>query len=276
LDTDVKQNQKTLKAVKGFIITNTALIMQKGNFYCGTSGILTPIPKRDFPPEFKHCSRLTYCATLLNSTEINSSFYKLPMPATVTKWANTVPDSFRFTFKLWREITHNKGLVFKDEDIFRYMDVVSNAVGRKGCILVQFPPSITVTERAQLSHLLSVLVEANQVQQWNIAVEFRHRSWYNEDIYEMLEQFNAGMVIQDMPASATPLILTAENFVYLRFHGPGGNYRGGYSDELLNEYAYYIREWQEEGKDVYVYFNNTAGDALKNVTSLQQYVKEKD
>jgi uncharacterized protein YecE (DUF72 family) len=116
--------------------------------------------------------------------------------------------------------------------------------------------------------------DANKVQQWNIAVEFRHRSWYNDDVYELLTGFNAGLVIQDMPASATPQVLTAANFVYLRLHGPSGSYKGSYDDELLYEYSHYIHEWQDEEKDVYVYFNNTAGDAWNNLTALAAYVNE--
>jgi uncharacterized protein YecE (DUF72 family) len=247
-----------------------------GNFYGGTSGLLVPMPKRDFPPEFKDYSRLAYYASLLNSLEINSSFYKLPMPATVAKWATEVPEYFRFTFKLWRQVTHNKDLVFDDKDVARFMEVVSNAGEKKGCILVQFPPSLTIAVKGQLTHLFTILQEANKVQQWHIAVEFRHRSWYIDDIYELLEKFDFGLVLQDMPKSATPQIITTDDFVYLRFHGPGGDYRGSYGDEVLNEYSYYIREWQEEGKDVYVYFNNTAGDAWNNLITLQQHISGDD
>lgn len=254
------------------VINYFILDKKKGNFYGGTSGLLIPIPKRDFPQEFRNYSRLAYCATLLNSLEINSSFYKLPMPSTVSKWAADVPDNFRFTFKLWRQITHNKDLVFNDQDVIRFMDVVNHAGDKKGCILVQFPPSLTIAARGPLMYLLAILEETNKNQQWKIAVEFRHRSWYNDEIYDLLSEIGAGLVLQDMPKSTTPQIITAEDFVYLRFHGPGGSYRGSYSDELLNEYSYYIREWQEEGKDVYVYFNNTAGDAWNNLITLQRYL----
>ncbi|MEO6631104.1 MAG: DUF72 domain-containing protein [Mucilaginibacter sp.] len=242
-----------------------------GDFYGGTSGLLIPIPKRDFPPEYLAHSRLAYYATLFNSIEINSSFYRLPMPSTVAKWAADVPGNFRFTFKLWRQITHNKELVFDITDVTRFMDVINNADSRKGSVLVQFPPSLTVAARGGLAHLLNIITEANTAQ-WDINVEFRHRSWYNDEIYELLTSFNVGLVLQDMPKSATPQVITADNFVYLRFHGPGGSYKGSYSDEVLSEYSYYIREWQEEGKRIYVYFNNTAGDALNNLFTLKRYV----
>jgi uncharacterized protein YecE (DUF72 family) len=243
-----------------------------GEFY----GLLIPIPKRDFPPEFAAYSRLAYYGTLFNSIEINSSFYKLPMSSTVAKWAADVHNDFRFTFKLWRQITHNKELVFDDADVIRFMDVINNAGNRKGSVLVQFPPSLTVTARGRLAYLLSIITEANKMQQWDIAVEFRHRSWYKDEIYDLLTGFNAGLVLQDMPKSATPQVITADNFVYLRFHGPSGNYKGSYSDELLCEYSYYIREWQQEGKNVYVYFNNTAGDALNNLFTLKKYITENE
>jgi len=103
-----------------------------------------------------------------------------------------------------------------------------------------------------------------------LAVEFRHSSWYDDSVYELLTSYNVAMVIQDMPASATPMINTADEFVYLRFHGPEGRYKGSYSDGFLYEYSLYIQEWQQEGKTVYVYFNNTAGDALKNLNFLKR------
>ncbi|HEY8898156.1 MAG TPA: DUF72 domain-containing protein, partial [Niastella sp.] len=84
-----------------------------GSYKAGTSGLVLPVPnKQSFPPEFSDKSRLTYYASLLNSIEINSSFYKVPQPATVRKWADSVPDDFVFTFKLWQEITHVKGFAY--------------------------------------------------------------------------------------------------------------------------------------------------------------------
>ncbi|MEJ7692980.1 DUF72 domain-containing protein [Daejeonella sp.] len=92
------------------------------NFYSGTSGMALPVPnKAAYPPEFQERSRLGYYAHLFNSIEINSSFYKIPMARTVAKWAAEVPDDFRFTYKLWRDITHVKEFLFKDEDVHRFM-----------------------------------------------------------------------------------------------------------------------------------------------------------
>jgi len=241
-------------------------------FYSGTSGMVLPVPNKSFyPPEFQQKSRLTYYSSLFNSLEVNSSFYKVPMASTVAKWSAEVPADFRFTYKLWRDITHNKGLVFNVADVTRFMQVIDNAGDKKGCLLVQFPPSTTIAEKPQLQNLLSVIADNNTG--WALAVEFRHRSWYDEPVYDLLQQYNAAFVNHDMPASASPLTLLSDEFVYLRFHGPNGGYRGSYDDALLSEYASYITEWQAEGRDIYVYFNNTMGDALNNLNTLNNFVR---
>lgn len=245
-----------------------------GILHSGISGLQTPIPKRDFPPEFADKSRLTFYASLFNSIEINSSFYKIPIARTLTKWSAEVPANFQFTFKLWQGITHNKGLAFNPEDVFKFIEVI-NAVGpKKGCLLVQFPPSITIAQLRQLQLLLDSITVANN-NEWSVAVEFRHKSWYDDNTYELLEGCNAAMVIQDLPASASPFLTTANDFVYLRFHGPNGSYRGSYPDDVLAEYASYIKEWQED-KTVYAYFNNTMGASMNNLLSLKTFVEEEE
>ncbi|WP_183574153.1 DUF72 domain-containing protein [Mucilaginibacter sp. X5P1] len=247
-----------------------------GIFYGGISGLQVPIPKRDFPPEFTDKSRLNFYASLFNSIEINSSFYKLPLAKTLAKWALDVPENFKFTYKLWRDITHNKDLLFKPEDVDRFMQVINHADNKKGCLLVQFPPSITVACRGQLEYLLSVIRNIDPNEEWKLAVEFRHRSWYDDGVYELLQKYKASFVIQDMPASVSPLITLADDVVYLRFHGPNGGYRGSYADDFLYEYAQYTKEWLAEGKDVYAYFNNTMGDAINNLITLKSFLEPEE
>lgn len=238
-------------------------------FFAGTSGLLIKIPKRDFPPVHTDKSRLAFYAFHENSIEINSSFYKLPQAKTIGRWVTEVPADFRFTFKLWKEITHQKNLLFKTEDVRRFMETISLPITNKGCLLVQFPPGLQVNALPQLKALVAILNDFD----WRLAVEFRHGSWYNDKVFELLNSHQAAMVIQDMPKSATPMEITADDLVYLRFHGPGGSYKGSYSDGFLYEHATYIREWLEEGKTVYCYFNNTAGDALNNLDFLKRCLK---
>jgi len=246
------------------------------NFYSGTSGLVVPMPKHSFPPEYQDKSRLCYYASLLNSIEINSSFYKLPQVATMRKWAESVPVDFKFTFKLWKEITHNKGLAFKPEDIERFFKVIDEVGDKKGCLLVQFPPSVKADSFLQFKNLLDTLEQADPDHRWKVAVEFRDRSWYKDEVYELIDQYQYTMVLHDKASSNAPLQELEADFIYLRFHGPEGSYRGSYEDDFLYEYAQYIKGWLEDGKAVYVYFNNTMGAALNNLMSLNDFVRRED
>lgn len=243
-----------------------------GKLYLGTSGLILPVPNKAFyPEEYREKSRLCYYSSLMNSIEINSSFYKIPMAKTVAKWATEVGDNFRFTFKLFREITHNKGLFF-DPQLLETALQVMNAVGeKKGCLLIQFPGSIRYEHFPQLQTLIQFLktyLDPN----WNIAIEFRHNSWYRDRVYDLLNDHYIGLVLQDKPPAITPMIDMEANFVYLRFHGPNGNYRRSYPENVLYEYAEYITDWINHGKNVYCYFNNTMGDAFDNLQTLKQAV----
>ena len=246
--------------------------MKEGSFYSGTSGLVLPVPnKLAYPKEFQNKSRLCFYSSIFNSIEVNSSFYKIPQAKTMQRWANETTDNFRFTFKLFQDISHGKELQYDPELIQRFIDTINEVGDKKGCLLVQFPPKLAFDKMHDLGRLLIDLVSANSGL-WNITVEFRNKSWYNEHTYDLLNQYGIGMVIHDMPSSATPLIEQSTNFVYLRFHGPQGGYRGSYQDDFLSEYSYYIKDWMEEGKTVYVYFNNTMGDAMNNLLTLNNYV----
>ena len=242
-------------------------------FYSGTSGLNLPVPRSQYPEEFQGKSRLQYYSSLFNSIEINSIFYKLPRSSTVANWAESVPANFRFTFKVSKTITHIKGLEFSLKDVNDFIKVVENIGEKKGCLLAQFPPSLHIEKLDQLQRLLESLGEATYKSQWKLAIEFRNSSWYENEVYELLEEYDAAMVIQDIPKSATPLNQVRGDFIYLRFHGPEPRYRGDYSDEFLQKYAEYINKWINEKKTVYAYFNNTAGAAVKNLQTLNKYVR---
>lgn len=126
----------------------------EGHFYGGTSGLQISMPKRDFSPEHAQQSRLTFYGHHENSIEINSSFCKIPQARSVSRWVAEVPGDFRFTFKLWKEITHQKNLLFQTGDVNRYMEALAGATAKKGCLLVQFPPSLQVSAFLQLQELI--------------------------------------------------------------------------------------------------------------------------
>lgn len=242
---------------------------QNGQFRSGTSGLVIPVPnKQAFPPEFRDKSRLTYYASLFNSIEINSSFYKVPMAKTVQKWAECVPDNFTFTFKLWRDITHSKGFTPEMTDVDRFIEVINHVGDKKGSLLIQLPPSVTI-QRKDIVEDIFQRVKGNG---WQNAIEFRHHSWYTPSVFKLADDYNMSVVLHDMPASYNMELNKKASFVYLRFHGEEGDYKGGYSDEVLQKYAVKVNEWLSQGKDVYVYFNNTIGDAIKNVQTLNEFV----
>jgi uncharacterized protein YecE (DUF72 family) len=252
---------------------DNALIKQPA-FYYGTSNVALPVRNKGyFPPEFQDKSRLCYYASIYNSVEINSSFYKIPMRRTVEKWAAEVPEKFVFTFKLYRNITHAKELRYESADIQRYLDAINGVDAKKGCILVQFAPSIKRSLFQSVKQIVDELRCAQGSDGWKIAVEFRDKSWYDDRVYQFLEQHEAIVVTHDIPASATPLIDMEADSVYLRFHGENGRYRGTYTDDFLQEYASYIREWVEDGKTVYAYFNNTMGQAAVNAITLRDLLQ---
>ncbi len=244
------------------------------DLYAGISGLILPVKnKSEYPPEYQDKSRLNYYSSLTNSIEFNSSFYKIPMPKTVDKWANDVPEDFRFTFKLWREITHSKGFEFEEDAVKNFMKSINKVGNKSGCILCQFPPSFKPAKMPKLQNLIYLIKEYSEEIKWNIAVEIRHNSWYNPEFYQMFEENEVALVIHDKSGFDFKVIDQDVPFVYLRFHGPGGNYRGSYSDDALYQQAHQINEWLTEGKQVYVYFNNTMGAAFENMETLKEMVR---
>jgi uncharacterized protein YecE (DUF72 family) len=235
--------------------------------YCGTSNIVLPVRNKSFyPPEFASLSRLSYYSSLFNSLEVNQTFYKLPKAATIARWVQETPDEFRFTMKLGKEITHNKGLAFDHNAVDRYLEVFEAAGTKKGCLLIQLPGGTNLDAFNQLTLLLELINEQNNG--WKLAVEFRNTTWYIGEVYELLVSQNAVLVEHGMPKSTTPAELPQADARYFRFHGILGDYRGTYDMNLLKEYLLKIKDAEANGQEVYAYFNNTMGEAVHNAASL--------
>jgi uncharacterized protein YecE (DUF72 family) len=279
---------------------------KKGTLRSGTSNV--EVPERNkaaFPAAFQSKTHLEYYASLFNSVEINRTFYTLPRPSTVEKWAAQVPEDFRFTMKLWRGITHAKELLYKRKDVAIFMRTVAPVGPKKGCLLVQFPAGLDVRNADGLERLLADIADLNPEidedsgealpdagkglsgtgHSWRIAVEFRNRGWYTPEIYKLLTRYKAALALHDMPMKGSgglPARVSAEeeatlaadtDLVFKRYHGPRGDYKGSYSPADLESQAAAIQVWLNQGKEVYAYFNNTAeGDAPKNVLLLNQLV----
>jgi len=239
----------------------------------GTSGIALPGNKQTFPDEFKNQSRLHYYSSLFNTLEVNSSFYKIPLAKTFEKWANDVSDDFKFTVKCWRGITHAKHLNFAKSDIELFMSSVNKLGARSGCILIQFPASIDISYLKKVAEIIDIISQQNASQQWKLAIEVRHPSWYCNAAYELFQKYHATIVIHDMPGSPTPLNVPITDLIYLRFHGPTGNYNGSYNEEYIRLYTEKIRSWLTNVPSIYVYFNNTIGAAFENAQLLKRLVQ---
>lgn len=238
--------------------------------FIGTSNVVVPGNKTSFPARFQSGSRLQYYGSLFRSVEINSSFYKTPLQKTFARWVDDVPDDFRFSVKLHQDFTHTKGLTNDLDGLNDFLAAANGINGKRGALLVQFPGKISIEYYNQVGRLLEGLQPARELG-WSVVVEFRNPDWYIRETAELLDAAGASLVLHDMPKSRSDQLITHASSVYLRFHGPKGDYRGSYSDDFLAAKASQINEWTKEGRVVYAYFNNTIGDAFANARTLQAF-----
>ena len=241
----------------------------KGKLWIGTSNGHMPGNKLSFPPEYRLKSRLHYYSNMFNSIEVNSCFYKTPLRTTYEKWVKDVPGDFQFTLKLSREITHAKDLSCDLDCINSFLQSAGGTGNKKGCLLIQFPGKINLEQFTQVENILERIQLQDPNYEWRKAIEFRNESWYIGETTELLNEFNTTMVLHDFSKAKISTFTGNAQFMYLRFHGPGGNYRDSYSNSFLDQKAEQIREFLGLGKDVYAYFNNTAGNAFENASYLQ-------
>ncbi|MBC7947030.1 MAG: DUF72 domain-containing protein [Chitinophagaceae bacterium] len=241
----------------------------KGKVRIGTSNGYMPGNKLTFPAEYQLRSRLHYYSTFFDTIEVNSCFYKTPLRSTYEKWLTDVPEDFQFTLKLSKGVTHAKELKFDLDCMETFLQAATGTGNKKGCLLIQFPGKITLEHFNQVEHILTQLRLLDPANEWRKAVEFRSDTWYIGETSELLNEFGASLVLHDFSKAKISAVMPKANFVYMRFHGPTGNYRDSYSGVVLDEKAGDIHEMLASGKDVYVYFNNTVGSAFENARYLQ-------
>ncbi|MFP4105547.1 MAG: DUF72 domain-containing protein [Phycisphaerae bacterium] len=240
-------------------------------YFIGTSGYVYPHWKEVFyPKDLPQKDWLPYFAERLDTVEINNTFYQMPEPEKVRNWASQVPEDFCFVMKMNRIVTHRKRLIDMERMVGDFVRAVDTAADALGPILVQLPPRWKANPE-RLNEFLDYCPGG-----YRYAVEFRDADWLRDEVYRVLEDHNAAVVIHDLIEDHPHV--TPADWTYLRFHGPteSGNYAHDYSPQFLSARADEIADHLNSGKDVYVYFNNdVGGNAVRNALDLKRYVEDR-
>lgn len=240
-------------------------------YYIGTSGWHYDHWRgRFYPEDLSKPHWLEFYAGHFNTVELNNSFYRLPSEDAFAAWYSSSPPDFIFAVKMSRFITHIKRLKNTVEAVEKFMSRARILKEKLGPLLYQLPPNMHRNEKV-LSSFLSGLPRGMKH-----AVEFRHESWLEDKVFDILRQYNVGLCVFDMPDSSCPLVATAD-FAYVRFHGSVGLYSSCYSDEELASWANRIASLDSNLKAVYIYFNNDAeAFAVQNARTLRGYLESRE
>jgi uncharacterized protein YecE (DUF72 family) len=213
----------------------------------GTSGWTYDDWKGDFyPAGLKAIDRLAFYASRFDTTEINGSFYRLPSEKAVASWSARAPPGFVFAWKASRFITHNKKLKDVGDSLALVFGRMDGLGAHFGPALFQLPPQLRL-DRERLAAFLALLPKHRRC-----TVEFRHPSWFEPAVFDLLREHDVALCISDHAAAPSPWETTA-SFLYLRGHGSGGRYFGRYEGAVLQTWARRIATF--EG-DAYAYFDN--------------------
>jgi uncharacterized protein YecE (DUF72 family) len=219
--------------------------------FIGTSGwAYASWRGRFFPKNVMVKHHLDYYATQFSTTELNGVFYRTPTVEAVRGWRDNTPDDFIFAWKASKFITHWKRLTDKSRNSLALLESRLRILGPKaGPVLFQLPPQF-IANRDRLADFLRLLKAGRRY-----AFEFRHRSWYDPTILDLLRTRDISLCLSDHHDAPAPWEVTA-SFVYIRAHGPRGTYKGHYSNKTLRDWARKIVAWKRSRRDVYVYFDN--------------------
>ena len=197
-----------------------------------------------------------------NTIEINASFYKTPTEKSLEKWYHESTADFLFTMKAPRLITHYKQLKDCKMDTADFYHLLNNGLKEKlACVLFQFPPSFNYTEE-RLERLLQTLDPS-----FKNVVEFRHPSWWNENVFIQLATHRIVFASQSYPKGLPEEVIITTPTIYYRFHGKPILYKSTYELAVLQHLFEQIPATTQE---VFVYFNNTWGSgAITNANQLK-------
>lgn len=217
--------------------------------FAGTSGYAYKEWRGSFyPADLAEDGMLGHYASRLPTVEINNTFYRMPRESVVLAWADQAPDAFRFVLKASRRITHFGRLKGVESELSYFLQVSQALGSRRGPSLFQLPPNMK-KDLPRLTDFLGLLPRG-----WRAAFEFRHRSWFDDEVYAALQSRNAALCVADQgdDEDATPLVATAD-WGYLRLR------RERYDAAALASWAAQIRA--QPWTDTFVFFKHEDGAA---------------
>ena len=223
---------------------------------------------RFYPEKLPKAKWLDYYSGKFSTVELNNTFYRLPNESVFNNWYDTTPLNFVFSVKASRFITHIKRLKECDEAVVKFMSRATLLKEKLGTVLFQLPPGLHRNDGILAEFLQNLPGGIRYV------IEFRHESWFEEEIFDLLRQYKIGFCVFDMPKLICPLKATAE-FAYIRFHGRDNLYSGCYTNGELSDWAGKITELSTDLESVYIYFNNDiGGHAVRNAITIREYLEK--
>lgn len=223
------------------------------NFYIGTAAWAVPKEISSFFPA--EGSILERYAQVLPAVEINTSFYRHHKAATYARWANAVPENFRFSVKLAKEFTHERRLEVERGELQAILHDIAELGDKWAVLLVQLPPSLQLDLRVAepfFSHIRAAFTGA-------VVCEARHPTWFTETAFNLFSRWNIETVRADPSYFLGDLPQTAhDNSVcYFRWHGAPVIYESRYEQESLDSLAREMRSRTERYGSVWCIFDNT-------------------
>jgi uncharacterized protein YecE (DUF72 family) len=218
------------------------------NVLVGTSGWSYKEWKGSFyPPKLPADEMLRFYASRFPTVEVNNSFYRIPAERVLAGWAEQVPQSFRFVLKASRRVTHNNRLADEDGSLAYFLRAINPLGSQLGPTLFQLPP----TFKKDLDRLRNFLAALPRL--WVAAIEFRHPSWFVDEVYDLLKARDVALVAVDEDEAegpGSPLVPTA-SWGYLRLR------RAAYDGPALEGWVSRIRgnDW----KEAYVFLKHEDG-----------------
>jgi uncharacterized protein YecE (DUF72 family) len=212
-------------------------------FWIGTSGFQYAEGKGNFYPEDLPAAKmLDFYAERLSTTEINYTFHRIPAAKTIDNWKQLTPEHFRFALKAPQKITHWSKLRDCADTLDYFCKVTSGLGERQGPVLFQLPPNF----KKDADVLSSFLRELPSMR---AAFEFRHESWFDDEVFEILKTRNVALCIADTEKLETPKVATA-NYGYLRLR------REDYNEIDIERWTKFVREQESRWPDAFVYFKH--------------------